>query len=133
MRTPGRRLDSYVDQYVDTYRTLRMGHFPEEEGRDRVRALRSHARGLNPLGSARQLVAILASGSRKLALRRVSVPTLVIHGAVDPLVPLAAGVDTADSIPGAELMVLSDMGHTMPMRLWPRIIEGIIGVTKRAS
>lgn len=132
MRPIPRTLEGYVDQYVDTWKVLRAGRFPEEETRDRARAVRNHARGLNPAGSARHLVAILASGSRRQALRTVSAPTLVIHGDVDPLVPLAAGVDTAKSISTAELLVIEGMGHAMPMPLWPQMIDGIVRVAARA-
>jgi pimeloyl-ACP methyl ester carboxylesterase len=127
------KLEHYVEQYAQTYDILRAGRFPEEQGRDRARAARNHARGLNSAGSARHLVAILASGSRRKALRAVNVPTLVIHGDVDPLVPFEAGLDTAKSIPGAELMTIEGMGHAMPMKLWPQLIEGIIHVAGRAA
>jgi pimeloyl-ACP methyl ester carboxylesterase len=60
----------------------------------------------------------------------VPVPTLVIHGDADPLVPLAAGSDTAESIPGAQLMVLEGMGHALPMRMWPRIVDGIVRIAR---
>jgi pimeloyl-ACP methyl ester carboxylesterase len=133
MRPQPGTLEQYVEQYVDTWRVLRVGRFVEEEARDRQRAARNHARGLNPQGSARHLVAILASGSRRKALRTVSAPTLVIHGDLDPLVPLAAGVDTARSIPGAELMVLEGMGHALSMPLWPQMIDGIAHVAARAG
>jgi pimeloyl-ACP methyl ester carboxylesterase len=127
-KQPPADLHGYIDYYLQTWRVLRVGEFPEEEARDRARAALNHARGLNPAGSARQLMAILASGSRQRALRNVSVPTMVIHGDADPLVPLAAGVDTAQQIPGAQLLVLEGMGHALPMRLWPKVIEGILRV-----
>lgn len=133
MRPQPGTLQGYVEQYVDTWKVLRVGRFTEEEARDRERAARNHARGLNPPGSARHLVAILASGSRRHALRAVSAPTLVIHGDIDPLVPLAAGIDTARSIPGAELMVLEGMGHALSMPLWPHMIDGIARVAARAA
>jgi pimeloyl-ACP methyl ester carboxylesterase len=126
-------LARYVEQYVATWSVLRAGHFPEEQARDRARAIRNHARGLNPAGSARHVAAILASGSRTRALRTVSLPTLVIHGEIDPLVPLAAGIKTARTIPGAELMVLERMGHSMPAPLWPLIIDGVARVAGRAT
>jgi pimeloyl-ACP methyl ester carboxylesterase len=84
-------LEAYAEHYLRTWRALRGGGFPEEDERDLARAIRNHTRGLNPAGAARQLAAILASGSRRQALRSVAVPTLVIHGDADPLVPLAAG------------------------------------------
>ncbi|WP_280155374.1 alpha/beta hydrolase [Piscinibacter sp. XHJ-5] len=129
-KPPPNDVRGYVAQYVQTWKVLRAGEFPEEEARDRARAARNHERGLNPGGAARQLVAILASGSRRQALRRVVAPTMVIHGDADPLVPLAAGEDTARHIPGADLLVLEGMGHAMPMRFWPRIVEGIVQVAR---
>lgn len=133
MRPMPSTLASYVDRYVDTYEVLRLGHFPEEIERDRLRAARTHGRGINPLGGMRHLVAILASGNREKALRKVEVPTLVIHGNLDPLVPLAAGFATAQSIPGAEMMVVDGMGHTMPKVLWPQLVDRITGIAERVA
>jgi pimeloyl-ACP methyl ester carboxylesterase len=123
-------LEGYSEHYVSTWARLRGGPFPEEDQRDRLRAVRNFKRGLNPAGAARQLLAILASGSRREALRNVSVPTLVIHGDADPLVPLAAGIDTARCVPSAELMVLQGMGHGLPARMWPRITEAIRSIAQ---
>jgi pimeloyl-ACP methyl ester carboxylesterase len=71
------------------------------------------------------MLAVAASGSRKGSLPQTKAPTLVIHGADDPLVPLAAGEDTARSIPGARLVVIERMGHSLPMAIWPRVIDEI--------
>lgn len=132
MRPAPATLDGYTDHYVENWKKLRAGMFPEEEARDRTRAALNHARGLNPAGSARHMLAILASGSRRAALRSVSVPTLVIHGDIDPLVPLAAGIDTANNIRDAELLVLKGMGHAMPMPLWEPIIDGIESISSKS-
>jgi len=78
-------------------------------------------------------MAILAAPSRREALRGVRVPTLVIHGADDPLVPLACGVDTADAIPGAERLLIEGMGHDLPREAWPRIVDAIAALTARAE
>jgi pimeloyl-ACP methyl ester carboxylesterase len=115
----------YFDSYVQTWKVLRAGSFPLDEARDLARAGQNFARGLNPAGVARQMVAILASGSRKQALGAVRVPTLVIHGDIDPLVPLACGLDTAESVPGAKLLVVSGMGHALPISKWPQIVDAI--------
>jgi pimeloyl-ACP methyl ester carboxylesterase len=115
----------YLESYRQTWKVLRAGSFPLDEARDATRAAQIHARGLNPAGVARQLAAILASGSRKQALGGVTTPTLVIHGAADPLVPLGCGIDTAESIPGAKLLVIEGMGHALPIALWPRLIDAI--------
>ena len=126
-------LEPYIEHYLKIWRVLRGSAAPEEDVRDRARAALNHARGLNPAGAARQLAAILASGSRRQVLRSVRVPTLVIHGDADALVPLAAGIDTARSIPGARLMVLEGMGHALPIRLWPRIVDGIHDIARTGS
>jgi pimeloyl-ACP methyl ester carboxylesterase len=125
LKAPVTTLEGFVESYAQTWKVLRAGSFPEDEALDRERAEQVFARGLNPPGVARQLAAILASGSRKTALRSVRVPTLVLHGDADPLVPLACGVDTAESIPGARLVVIPGMGHALPVSCWPRIVDEI--------
>jgi pimeloyl-ACP methyl ester carboxylesterase len=117
--------EEYVARFAKTWKTLRVGHFPEDEALDRSRAERTFARGLNPAGVVRQLRAILASGNRKQRLGSVTAPTLVIHGTVDPLVRPEGGRDTAASIPGAQLLMIEGMGHALPIRMWPQIIEAI--------
>jgi pimeloyl-ACP methyl ester carboxylesterase len=74
-----------------------------------------------PEGVARQMQAVIADGSRTERLQQIRVPTLVIHGADDLLIPLAAGEHTARSIPGARLEVIPGMGHNLPDALAPKI------------
>jgi pimeloyl-ACP methyl ester carboxylesterase len=104
---------------------LRGRGFPLDEARDLDRASQNFRRGLYPPGVARQMVAILGSGSRKAALARVRVPTLVIHGNADPLVPVECGIDVADTVPGAQRLILEGMGHALPITMWPRIVAAI--------
>jgi pimeloyl-ACP methyl ester carboxylesterase len=118
-------LPAYIENYAHTWKVLRAGCFPLDEARDIVRARQNFERGLNPAGVARQMMAVLSSGSRKRALATVRVRTLVIHGDADPLVPLACGIDTADSIPGSKLLVVRGMGHALPIPMWPTIIDAI--------
>jgi pimeloyl-ACP methyl ester carboxylesterase len=122
----------YVEANLRAWLIFRGTGYPEDEKRDRARAMRAVARGgFDPRGGQRQFLAVMASGSRKLALAQITAPTLVIHGADDPLVPLAAGEDTAASIPGARLVILPRMGHAMPMATWPRIIDEIVRIAGR--
>jgi pimeloyl-ACP methyl ester carboxylesterase len=125
MAPPVTTHDEYIVRYAQTWKILRGGSFPEDEALDRSRAERTFERGLNPAGVGRQLRAILASGSRKERLRAVKAPTLVIHGTVDPLVRPEGGKDTAASIPGAKLLLIERMGHALPIRMWPQIIDAI--------
>jgi len=120
-----------IARSVEVFRTIGSPGFPFEEERIRARAARSYDRCFHPAGAIRQLVAILASGSRKEALRKVQVPALVIHGVDDPLVPLAGGIDTAEAISGATLLKIEGMGHDMPPAVWPRMIEAISTLTRQ--
>ena len=133
MAPPPATKGEYLVRFAQTWKLLRVGSFPEDEARDRDRAERIYARGLNPAGVGRQLRAILASGNRKERLRHVKAPTLVIHGTVDPLVRPEGGKDTAASIPGAKLLMIEGMGHAIPVPMWPRIIDAIATHAKGAA
>ena len=122
-----------LDAAVRTWRTIGSPGFPFDETRIRERAGRLYDRSFHPQGTARQLAAILAHGSRVEKLREVSAPTLVIHGAADPLVPLEGGRDTARSIPGAELLVIEGMGHDLPEGAWPTLVGAISEHTAKAE
>jgi pimeloyl-ACP methyl ester carboxylesterase len=122
-----------IEHHAKTWRVIGSPGFPFDEERIRARGGALYDRSFYPIGTARQLAAILAHGSRRAALARVTAPTLVIHGAADPLVPLAGGRDTAEAIPGAELLVIEGMGHDLPPEAWPRIVDAIALHTERAE
>ena len=98
---------------------------PDHVDPDRLAAIAtaSYERCFHPEGTARQLMAITASGDRTEALRAVEVPTLVIHGDRDGLVDVSGGIATAEAIPGARLAILEGMGHDLPPAYWDRIVE----------
>jgi pimeloyl-ACP methyl ester carboxylesterase len=99
--------------------------FPTSEAELRDRAGQAFDRNFDPDGGARQFAAILASPDRTADLAEVRVPTLVIHGADDPLIQLSGGHATAAAIPDAELMVIDGMGHDLTRQLWPHVTERI--------
>jgi pimeloyl-ACP methyl ester carboxylesterase len=115
----------YIEYSVKTWRVLGGPCFPINEERIREFAGRVYDRGRHPAGFARQLAAILASGSRKSPLKSVHAPTLVIHGDADPLIPVEAGKDTAETIAGAKLVIIEGMGHDLPPAIWPEIVTVI--------
>ena len=82
-------------------------------------------RNRHPAGFVRQMAAIIADGDRSQRLARITAPTLVIHGSDDPLVPVAGGRETARAIPGARLLEIDGMGHTLPPQILPQIVEAI--------
>lgn len=92
---------------------------PEPLLRQRLRA--SVERAWRPAGTARQLLAVVADGDRTPLLRRLALPVRVIHGAADPLLPVACGEHLAQVIPGAVLQRIEGMGHDLPDALLPRL------------
>ncbi len=75
----------------------------------------------------------MACPDRRPKLNTITAPTVVIHGAADPLVPLAGGKDTAENIPGAELVVIEGMGHDVPPGLFVQIADGVQRAVNRAK
>jgi pimeloyl-ACP methyl ester carboxylesterase len=130
-RLPTER-QAYIERLLRAWRVIGSPGFPFDEDRIRARSGRAFDRGYDSAGVARQFVAIVASGSRKDALRALATPTLVIHGAADPLIRVEGGRDTAEAIPGAELLVIEGMGHDLPRGAWPRIIDAIAAHATKA-
>ena len=122
-----------IERTVSTYRVIGSPAFDFDEEGVRERAGIAYDRAYDPLGAARQFVAILASGDRTAGLRAVTVPALVLHGAEDPLVDLSGGRATADAVPDAELVVFDGMGHDLPRELWPEITARIGSLVQRAQ
>ncbi|HXE98972.1 MAG TPA: alpha/beta hydrolase [Solirubrobacterales bacterium] len=132
LTTPPADRDGYAEQVVLAFRAIGSPGFEADEERLRQRARESFDRGYYPEGTARQLVAILASGDRTEALRRLDVPTVVIHGTDDALIDVSGGTATAAAIPGAELELIEGMGHDLPRELWPRFVDLIVANAERA-
>jgi pimeloyl-ACP methyl ester carboxylesterase len=118
--------EGYIQNSIKNSRVLSGPKFPPNEDLLREHAGLKFDRGIHPAGVARQMAAIMASGGRREKLKSVNIPTLVIHGDADPLVPLQGGKDTADAISGAELIIMKGMGHDLPVELWPQIIDAIV-------
>jgi pimeloyl-ACP methyl ester carboxylesterase len=117
--------EAFIEHAVKTARAIGSAPHLIDEARVREMAARRFDRSYYPVGVARQMAAAMVSGSRREALAGVTVPALVIHGAIDPLVPLEGGIDTAKAIPGAKLLVIEEMGHDLPKPLWPQIVDAI--------
>jgi proline iminopeptidase len=117
--------ESVIEHLVEMFGVIGSPAYPSSKDELRQRLGRSVRRAYEPAGTARQLLAIIASGDRRKLLKTITAPTLVIHGAADPLVPVAAGRDTAQNIPGATLTVIEGMGHDFPEALLPRLAAAI--------
>jgi len=122
---PPLTVEAYVAANIRMAELLRGYADAAEDADARTRATRAAARGLNPPGGIRQMAAVGAAPSRTEALAKLKTPTLVIHGVDDPLVSVEAGKATARAIPGAKLLLLDRMGHTLPRALWPQLVDAI--------
>ena len=125
--------DAVIERSVETFRIIGSPGFPFDEAGVREKAARSYDRCFLPSGQARQLAAILAQPNRVPSLQSLDLPTLVVHGEADPLVPVEGGRDTAAAIPGAELMLVPGMGHDMPREIQPQLVERISALIARAE
>ena len=103
-----------------------------DENRVREIAAAAYDRCYYPVGMLRQLVAISASGDRTERLKRLDVPTVVIHGSDDPLVPTRAGHATAMAIPGARMVEIADLAHDLPPAFWDQVVEAIVENAQRS-
>ena len=125
-------IDSVIAHYVRLYKLIGSPRYPASDAYLNERLGMSVRRSYRPQGTARQMVAIAADGNRSKLLAQIKAPTQVIHGADDPLVPVAAGHDLARKISGAKLDVIAGMGHDLPVELWPRFVAGIADAAARA-
>jgi proline iminopeptidase len=119
---PGVDADGLVEHGVRLLQAIGSPTYPTPEKQLRRRVARSLRRNCCPGGVVRQILAVAASGDRTPLLHSIAAPTLVIHGAADPMVPLACGADTANAIPGARLEVIEGMGHDLPTQLLERLL-----------
>jgi pimeloyl-ACP methyl ester carboxylesterase len=124
-RPDGSDRELAVQHGMRTYRAIGSPGFstPDDELRAKVGA--AFDRSYYPAGVGRQFAAIMANGSRVEMLKKLSVPTLVLHGADDPLVPVEAGRHTAAQISGATMTVIPGMGHDLATGLIPILVEAI--------
>ncbi|HET7690968.1 MAG TPA: alpha/beta hydrolase [Nocardioidaceae bacterium] len=124
-----------VEEYVAMNRAfwLLIGspQYPLGDDYFTARARQTWARGTNPAGVMRQMLAVLTQPDRTHELRSLTMPALVIHGLQDRMVHVSGGRATARAIPGAELLLVQGMGHDLPTELFPHFVEAIRRVADR--
>jgi pimeloyl-ACP methyl ester carboxylesterase len=130
---PGPTREARVEHSLATRRLINGAGLPFDEDRARRRAERAVDRCFHPDGGLRQLVAILTAPDRAPALDRLTIPTLVIHGELDPLVPPDNGRQTAAALRDTHLMMIPGIGHNLPERVWPEVVEAIAAVAGKAA
>lgn len=123
---------SYVERQIEGIRAWGSPAHVDEE-RITAQAERAFDRSFDPAGQARQLMAIMASGSRTEALRSVRLPFLVMHGDADRLVDPSGGRRTAATVPGARFVLLEGMGHDYPPEFWDAWVMLVTGHARDAD
>jgi pimeloyl-ACP methyl ester carboxylesterase len=123
--------EGYIEYNVGTYRAISGPHFDEAWVRQRVAA--KYDRCFDRRGTVAQMTAVGASGDRTEALRKLAVPTTVIHGQVDALLGPAHGEATASAVKDARLVMLDEMGHDLPPVYWPIYVSELVELADRAD
>jgi pimeloyl-ACP methyl ester carboxylesterase len=132
-RPSGRDEDAIVDHLMAFLRVIGSPGFPLDDTQLRARVQLATRRAFNPGGTLRQMTAVAADTARAAELPRLRVPTLVVHGQSDPLVPFACGQDTARRIPGARLVPVPGMGHDLPPGVVDCLLEALLPHLRQTS
>ena len=123
--------ETFADRQAALFKLFSGSLYDELEIREVAKL--SVERNFTPDGTARQMAAIMASPDRTPQLKKLNVPTLVVHGLEDGLVQPSGGYATTKAIPGARLLAFPDMGHNLPQARIPEILDEIKRNTLRAS
>ncbi len=129
---PHKHRDAMARRHLDFVRLVSGRGYPFEEERMRQLIQLAYDRGFSARGLMRQFAAIATAPNREPALRRLRVPTLVMHGTEDPLVPMIGGKKTARAVPGARLRLYRGMGHHVPQALRRDFVSEIVEHTRGA-
>ncbi|MGH1491623.1 MAG: alpha/beta fold hydrolase [Acidimicrobiales bacterium] len=123
--------DGFIEHTVNSRRVTGGSHYSADYWREQ--AGRLYDRSFNPIGSAYQISAVSSDGDRTEELGSLSMPCLVIHGRLDPLIQLSGGEATAAAIPGSELLVIDSMGHDLPEQIWEEVVSAMCATAAKAS
>jgi pimeloyl-ACP methyl ester carboxylesterase len=129
---PSEDEEGFLTHSIAFSRMIASPGYPFDETIQRDQALAEVRRAYNPAGFGRQIAAMVAVGDLRVRLKVIAVPTLVVHGANDLLMPPACGLDTAANIKGAELRIIEGMGHDLPSELYEDLTSAIAGNARRA-
>jgi pimeloyl-ACP methyl ester carboxylesterase len=130
---PATTRQAAIDRAVRAFKIIGSPAYPSDPAQIAERAGLAWDRGHDEIGIARQAVAFVASGDRTSRLQKLDVPALVIHGLADTLCDVSGGRATAAAIPGAELVLIDGLGHSLPAGLWERFADHIAEVVQRGE
>jgi pimeloyl-ACP methyl ester carboxylesterase len=132
-RPSGTSTEAVVEHTMGLFKAIGSPAYPASESELRTRITLGVQRSFHPVGTLRQMLAIVSDITRAAQLSRITSPTLVLHGKADPLVPYACGEDTAQRISGAKLVGIEGMGHDLPPEPVAQMLEALIPHLKSAD
>ena len=124
--------EAYVRTSTEFWKLIGSPDYPQPDEKVRSRAEETYDRGISTAGVMRQMLAVLTQPNRAPRLRSVRVPTLVVHGLADKMVHVSGGRATAAAIPGAELLLITGMGHDLPPALFETVVSAVRRTADRA-
>jgi pimeloyl-ACP methyl ester carboxylesterase len=130
---PATTRQAVIDRAVRVFSVISSPTYPADLAAIAERTGLAWDRGHDEIAIGRQGVASVASGDRTSRLQEVNVPTLVIHGLADPICDASGGRATAAAIPGAELVLIDGLGHSLPSGLWERFADHVAHIVKRGE
>ena len=122
-----------MQRAVDVAKVIGSTAYQLDENRLRLKAKQYFERAFYPEGIARQMAAAIAHCDRRSGLQKLNIPSLVIHGTDDPLIPVSGWIDTHKNISKSELLLIEGMGHDMPLGTWKQIVDAICHLTSRSQ
>ena len=121
-----RTRETFIQEWVEYVRQFGSKKYFEGDDYSSRLAAAAFDRCYSPEGANRQLLAIFSQKNIRELVRTISVPTLVVHGAGDLLIPPARGKETAELIPGATFQSIDGMGHDIPPGLGKLLAEIVL-------
>jgi pimeloyl-ACP methyl ester carboxylesterase len=125
-RPAGQDEASVVRQTLQLLQAVGSPAYPIPPEQLRQQIAQGYRRSYRPVGTKRQMLAVMADRARAALLGRITSPTLVLHGRADPLVPFACAEDTARRIPGAKLLGIDGLGHDLPEQGVEHILAALL-------
>jgi pimeloyl-ACP methyl ester carboxylesterase len=114
--------EAIIENAVRVSKVIGSPGYPRPDDVLRTEAIQGFDRSYYPAGIGRQFGAILGSGSLLRHDRKITAPTVVIHGKADKLMRPSGGRAIKRAIRGARLVTYDGMGHELPEDLWDDII-----------
>jgi pimeloyl-ACP methyl ester carboxylesterase len=125
--------EQLVQHGMKLRKTIGSPGYPTPDAELRAFVEKNVDRAWYPEGSARQYLSVIASGDRVELLKTIKVPTLVLHGEDDPLLPVECGRDVARLVPGARIETFPGWAHDFPAGMIPTVIDRVAGFCKAAK